>query len=68
MPNRDGFKVLDELRNDEAAAATPVVILTQMDLSPEDRKALGSRVLFIAEKGNLTEAELLKKLNQALGG
>lgn len=36
MPNKDGFTVLEEIRNDPAVAHIPVIILTAARLDPSD--------------------------------
>ena len=71
MPGISGFEVIDELRADEKTALIPVIILTAMDLSPEDKKKLQDKVRYIAEKGCLTEEDfitLIKRVVENRGG
>ena len=63
MPVMDGFAFLAELRNRPGCGAIPVVVLTAMDLTPEDRRRLrgANQVL---NKGDLSLRDLAEKLRQ----
>ena len=70
MPGMSGFEVIDVLKADEKTASAPVVVLTAMDLSAEDKKRLMGRVEYIAEKGRLTKegfVEQIKKITRDEG-
>ncbi|MCL7938239.1 MAG: GAF domain-containing protein [marine benthic group bacterium] len=51
MPEMDGFEFLESLRALPGGAEIPVVVLTAMDLSPEDRARLNGGVERVVSKG-----------------
>ncbi len=63
MPVMDGFTFLEQLRRHPGGAAVPVIVLTAMDLTPQDRIRLrgASQVL---NKGDVSLRELAEKLRQ----
>ncbi len=63
MPVMDGFEFLAELRRRPGCGAIPVVVLTAMDLTAEDRRRLrgANQVL---NKGDVTLQDLAEKLRQ----
>ncbi len=63
MPVMDGFEFLAELRRRPGCEAIPVVVLTAMDLTAEDRRRLrgANQVL---SKGDVSLQELAEKLRQ----
>ena len=67
MPGISGFEVLDALRAGEKTCSTPVIILTAMDLSPEERRKLKDRVQYIAEKGSLSKEEFIGIARKVVG-
>ena len=66
MPGMSGFEALDILSSAEKTAAIPVVILTAMSLSPEDRKRLKEKAEYITEKGGLTRDGFIAGIRKAL--
>lgn len=62
MPEVDGFEFLSLLRLTDQGKAIPVVILTAMDLTAEDRKRLTGAVEHIIGKGAYTRDELIKEI------
>ena len=65
MPKKDGFKVLEELRNDEKTKDLSVIIVSALN-SDEDKervKKLGISKYFVKSDSQLTEIiDYLKKL------
>ena len=63
MPTMDGFEFLRELRQQPGCGTVPVVVLTVLDLTMEDRRKLrgASQVL---NKGSISLNELTEKLRQ----
>jgi len=61
MPVMDGFAFLKELRDKPGCAGIPVVVLTALDLTAEDRRRLLG-VNQILNKGDTSLGELAKKL------
>jgi len=55
MPDVSGFDVVEELRRHEATARTPIMILTSMQLTAEERQKLNGHVTAVLAK---TELEL----------
>jgi CheY-like chemotaxis protein len=51
MPEMDGFEFLESLRSRPDGADVPVVVLTAMDLSAEDRARLNGGVERVVSKG-----------------
>jgi len=67
MPGVSGFDVADHLHNDDSTAATPILVLTAMDLSADDRERLSKKVWHIADKGSLSTHDLLSLVESAIG-
>jgi CheY-like chemotaxis protein len=66
MPEMDGFEFLAELRRHIAWRNIPVVVLTAMDLTEEDRRRLSGQVERIIEKGAYERDELLHEVGRLL--
>ncbi len=62
MPEMDGFAFLAALRKDAASAATPVVVLTSKDLTPDERAQLTGNVQRIMQKGAYSREALLNEV------
>ena len=64
MPFGDGFEFMRELRKRQDCAAVPVVVLTDGDLSAEDRRHLrGATQILNKGSGNLSD--LIDRLKAA---
>jgi signal transduction histidine kinase/CheY-like chemotaxis protein len=50
MPGMDGFEVLETLRADPDTKSVPVVILTSMDMTQQDKERLQGRITYVASK------------------
>jgi signal transduction histidine kinase/CheY-like chemotaxis protein/ligand-binding sensor domain-containing protein/protocatechuate 3,4-dioxygenase beta subunit len=66
MPVMDGFELLAELRKSEDWRNVPVVVITAMDLSPEDRRRLAGLTQRILEKGAFVREELAREIRNCL--
>ncbi len=67
MPEMDGFEFLDSLRDRPAVAEIPVVVLTAMDLTDEDRARLNGGVARVLSKGGGNADELSRELRRLVG-
>jgi CheY-like chemotaxis protein len=59
MPEMDGFEFITELRKTPEWRTIPVVVITAMDLSQEERHRLNGFVTQILQKGDYSRDELL---------
>jgi signal transduction histidine kinase/CheY-like chemotaxis protein len=66
MPEMDGFEFLAEMRRHAAWRDVPVVVLTAMDLTDEDRRRLGGDVLRVIQKAACDRDELLREVGRLL--
>ena len=64
MPGLDGFGFTAELRKHPDGRTVPIVILTDRDLSEDDRRALNGGVCKVLQKGASTRDELLEELRR----
>ena len=51
MPEMDGFEFLENLRKNETWRSIPVVVVTAMELTSEDRQQLNGQVQQVLQKG-----------------
>jgi CheY-like chemotaxis protein len=66
MPIMDGFEVLAELHKNPQWRTIPVVVITAMDLSPEDRQRLAALTQRIVEKGTYAGDELAREIRNCI--
>jgi signal transduction histidine kinase/CheY-like chemotaxis protein len=50
MPGMDGFEVVEALRADPDTKSVPVVILTSMSMTQQDKERLQGRITYVARK------------------
>jgi CheY-like chemotaxis protein len=62
MPEMDGFEFLAELRQNPAWRTIPIVVVTAMYLTPEERQRLNGSVIQILQKGAYSRDELLEEV------
>jgi signal transduction histidine kinase/CheY-like chemotaxis protein len=65
MPDVDGFAVVDQLHDHSATRDIPIVILTNISLTPREKELLNGRITYLAKKGDFsrgTFVELVKHL------
>jgi CheY-like chemotaxis protein len=67
MPVLDGFEFVNEMRKIEANRAIPIIVVTAMDLTPEDHRRLSGHVEAILRKGGRTSGELLREISVLVG-
>ncbi|MGH8675246.1 MAG: response regulator, partial [Burkholderiales bacterium] len=68
MPVLDGFDFVNELRKVEANRSIPIIVVTAMDLTPEDHRRLSGHVEAILRKGGRSSEELLREISSLVGG
>ncbi len=67
MPGVDGFEVLEKIRDRDATAHIPVLILTAKDLTPKDLSRLNSNnIQQLIHKGDVDRQRLLSKITKML--
>jgi signal transduction histidine kinase/CheY-like chemotaxis protein len=64
MPVMDGFEFLSHLRKEEKGRDVPVLVVTAMDLSQEDRRTLNGQVKQILQKGEYNKDQLLAEVRR----
>jgi signal transduction histidine kinase/DNA-binding response OmpR family regulator len=62
MPRMNGFDFLDEIHRDPALRDIPVVVMTALDLSQQDRERLAGRAYWVMEKNPDMRAEILQHI------
>ncbi|MEW6658992.1 MAG: ATP-binding protein [Thermodesulfobacteriota bacterium] len=66
MPQVNGFEVMEALKSAEETAVIPVIILTFMDLSGEDKARLGEKAMAVLEKGVVSREAFREQVQKAL--
>jgi PAS domain S-box-containing protein len=66
MPVMDGFDFLAELRAKPDFADTPVVVLSSMDLTPEERKTLNAAADQVLSKTEVSMRQLAERIKNVL--
>jgi signal transduction histidine kinase/CheY-like chemotaxis protein len=66
MPEMNGFDFLDALRGNPEWRGIPVLVLTAMDLTTEDRQRLNGEVERILQKGASAREQLLDEVGRVL--
>ena len=66
MPEVDGFDVARALREDEATAGIPILVLTAKELTAEERATMQGKVSAIVAKSPAGHRTLLTELRRAL--
>jgi CheY-like chemotaxis protein len=66
MPEMDGFEFLAELRRHAPWRDIPILVITAMDLTDEDRRRLNGEVERIIQKGAYDRDELLREVGRVL--
>jgi CheY-like chemotaxis protein len=66
MPDLDGFAILERMRTTPTLRDLPVVVVSGMDLTVEQKKQLENLGKQMLQKGMLTESELFATLEKAL--
>jgi CheY-like chemotaxis protein len=66
MPEMNGFAFLDALRENPEWRGIPVLVLTAMELTDEDRHRLNGEVERILQKGASAREQLLDEVGRVL--
>lgn len=66
MPEMDGFAFLSALRESMDGKTVPVIVVSALELSGEDRRRLSGGVQQILQKGSYSPEVLLDELRGAL--
>jgi len=65
MPEMDGFEVAEALHEDPRTAAIPVVVLTSMSMSSQEKDRLRGRISYVGRKSEFRAEDLAGILRQA---
>jgi signal transduction histidine kinase/CheY-like chemotaxis protein len=68
MPEMDGFEFLTEIRKNEKWRAIPVIVVTAMELSADQRKQLNGQVQSVLQKGVLQGDRLFAEIRAMVAG
>jgi PAS domain S-box-containing protein len=66
MPEMDGFQFVDEVRRHQDWRSIPIVVVTAMDLTPDDRRRLNGYVEQILHKGVYSRERLLCEIRDLM--
>jgi signal transduction histidine kinase/CheY-like chemotaxis protein len=66
MPEMDGFQLITALRETPPWRRIPIIVITALDLTPEDRKRLNSGVEGILLKNSFDPVHLVQTVRQAV--
>jgi CheY-like chemotaxis protein len=64
MPVMDEFEFVLEMRKRDASGAVPIVVVTAMDITPEDRQRLNGDVVGLIQRGGLDRDSLVVQLRE----
>ena len=64
MPNRDGFDVVDAVRSRPEWAGIPILVVTNKDVTNDERQRLSGRISALITKYKLTPEALRKQLSK----
>lgn len=67
LPKKDGFKVLREMKSQEAMKKIPVIVLSNLQNSDNIEVAVGLGVTDYLVKSNYTTAQIVQKIRSVLG-
>jgi threonine synthase len=68
IPDKSGFQILEELRQDDNLDTIPVIIITSKDLSEAERQLLiSNNVSSMWQKGKLDREKLVEQIEAYLG-
>jgi len=67
MPNKDGFEVLESLKDDPKTSAIPVIVLTNLEGVKDIEKALAAGATNYLVKTHYKLSEVIEKARKILG-
>lgn len=62
MPEVNGFDVIDTLKSSPETSAIPIIVITSMDLTREDKEKLNHYVSLVVKKGTYSNERFLKDI------
>ncbi len=62
MPNVSGYQVAERLKQNEVTASIPIIVLTAIEISPEEHERLDKNVQVIIKKKQFLVENLLKEI------
>jgi len=68
MPQMDGFKLLEKLRENTQLQNIPVIVMSGGDLSPDQHRQLSDFGHRLISKSSLSEADLFDTIHRVLRG
>lgn len=68
LPDMDGFTIMDALKNDERTADIPVMIISGLDLTPDQKEFLSTNAETVMQKGSFSGKELVSSVVGMLEG
>jgi signal transduction histidine kinase/CheY-like chemotaxis protein len=68
MPEVSGFDVVQALKQDNATAHVPIMVVTARDLSAADRTRLNGQILSLVKKSDLDQGWFSDEVQRALAG
>ncbi|MFH1673518.1 MAG: response regulator [Pseudomonadota bacterium] len=68
MPEMDGFQVLEKLEANENYRNIPIIILTALDVTKEEKARFGANVKGVIVKGGIDKASLIDQIRGILYG
>jgi signal transduction histidine kinase/DNA-binding response OmpR family regulator/uncharacterized protein YigA (DUF484 family) len=66
MPNMDGFKVIEKIREDPEHWNMPIIVVSAKDLTAEELTKLNHSVSMVMKKQELVGEKLIDEINQVL--
>jgi threonine synthase len=66
MPEVDGFTVLSALKEEEATADIPIIVITAKELTLQERRRLSGHVESLLQKGSYLDLEMLDDIMDVL--
>jgi len=66
MPDMDGFKILENMQATQKLRDIPVIVISRMDLTPEQKYQLSEFGQQLLSKGAFNEEELLSSIHRSL--
>lgn len=67
MPEKDGFSMLEDLRQDERTRHIPVIVVSALDINSEERARIMGRIQAHYQKGSLSPRAFVEQVVQVLG-
>lgn len=62
MPDVDGFKVIETMKNDRVMSKIPIVVVTAKELTAKERQRLSGQIDMLLQKGSFIDEEFIESL------